>query len=250
MRKRYYFFGLFCAIFFFLYSCSWGTKSVAQPYHKPLEIVKLSEHNYLHISYIKTKNASFIPCNGYIYINGSEAIVFDTPLNDSISSQLIHFIEQDIGATVKGIVLNHHHSDAAGGVKAFAKANIPVYAHELTAQLLVKDSISIDHTFSEIQQIKLGDKVVENFYPGEAHTRDNIVSYIPSEKLLYGGCMVKAIDASKGNLEDANEATWSQTIENIKNHVPDVEVVIPGHGQLGGKGLLDYTAQLFLNTKN
>jgi len=218
---------------------------VPKPYEKPLEIVKISEQSYVHVSYIKTATGSFIPCNGYIYVSGEEAIVFDTPLNDSISNQLIDFIHDNLKVSIKGLVVNHSHYDAAGGVNAFAKANINTYASARTAKLLEKEAISISHPFEEEQQITINGGVVHNFFIGEAHTSDNIVSYIPSEKLIYGGCMIKSLNADKGNVADANLDSWASTVETVQKQFPDVETVIPGHGAIGDKSLLDYTIALF-----
>jgi metallo-beta-lactamase class B len=35
------------------------------------------------------------------------------------------------------------------------------------------------------------------------------------------------------------------TVEKIKNDLPDLKFIIPGHGNPGGKELLDYTVELF-----
>ena len=246
MGKRIGILGIVVGMCICMQSCFSNGKRVTKPYQKPLEVIKLSPHNYLHVSYIKTENGHFIPCNGYIYEHKGEALVFDTPLNDSISSQLIDFIQDDMGFTIKGLIVNHHHEDASGGVSAFAKANIPTYAHEQAAALLAKDSIVINHAFTILQEMQLGDQIIENFYPGSAHTDDNIVSYIHSEKLLFGGCMVKALNAEKGNLADADVAAWPTTIATIKERYPEIETVIPGHGSIGDSELLDYTMKLFV----
>lgn len=226
-------------------SCLSNDRYSPKPYTKPLEVVKLSENSYMHISYIETKDGNFIPCNGYIYAHEGEAMIFDTPLNDSISEQLIDFVRNDLKMTIKGVVINHSHSDAAGGLGAFAKANIPSYASMQTADLLKRDSLTISHPFKDSQIIRMNGTTIENRYFGEAHASDNIVSYMPKEHLLFGGCMIKAQGGKKGNLEDANLETWSKTVASVKNAFPDVKVVIPGHGSNGGAELLDYTIGLF-----
>jgi hypothetical protein len=35
---------------------------------------------------------------------------------------------------------------------------------------------------------------------GEGHTKDNVVAYFLSEKILFGGCLLKELEASKGYL--------------------------------------------------
>ena len=36
----------------------------------------------------------------------------------------------------------------------------------------------------------------------------------------------------------------------IKKELPNLEIIIPGHGKNGGEALLDYTIQLFKNIEN
>jgi metallo-beta-lactamase class B len=123
---------------------------------------------------------------------------------------------------------------------------IPSYAYSLTPQLAAKEkSIGPNHTFDKELSIKVGNETVQCFYFGEAHTRDNIVAWMPKEKVLFGGCMIKTMGAGKGNLADANEADWSTTVKKVKAKFHDVETVVPGHGDWGGAELLDYTIELF-----
>ena len=216
-----------------------------KPYVRALEIVKLSDSEYVHISYLKNTNGGYTPCNGYIFIDQEEALIFDTAINDSLSHQLIDFVHDNLGATVKGVVVNHAHIDAAGGLQAFTDKHIPSYASQKTASLLAQDSLYITHPFTKTQEITIGQEMVENAFVGEAHAPGNIVSYIPSVYTLVGGCMVKAIDGVKGNLSEANLDSWTQTIENIKDTYPEAQRVIPGHGGYGDTSLLDYTISLF-----
>lgn len=245
MIKKISFGVLFCVFLQCVSSCIERTKFDPDTYVRPLEIVKLSENNYQHISYLKLKQSSFYPCNGYVYISDGEAIVFDSPVDETSASQLIDFLKNELHVTIKGVVVNHFHADAAGGLNAFAKANIPSYASSKTAQILIKDAVEITYPFETKQELKVGSTVVENTYFGPAHTQDNIVSYIQEENLLYGGCMIKSIHEGKGNLTDADVKQWSATVSKVKEAYPEVQVVVPGHGGKGDASLLEYTIKLF-----
>ncbi len=74
-----------------------------------------------------------------------------------------------------------------------------------------------------------------------------MVGYFPKEKAMFGGCLIKEMNATKGYLGDANVKTWSATVEKVKAKYPDAKIVIPGHGEIGGEELLDYTIKLFKN---
>lgn len=84
-----------------------------------------------------------------------------------------------------------------------------------------------------------------NKFFGEGHTADNIISYLPSEKAMFGGCMIKEIGAGKGNLADANVNEWSKSVRKVKLAYHEVQYIIPGHGKYGGVDLLDYTIKMF-----
>jgi metallo-beta-lactamase class B len=86
---------------------------------------------------------------------------------------------------------------------------------------------------------------VVNRYLGEAHSKDNIVTWVPKEKILFGGCMIKSLGASRGYLGDANLQQWSPTVEKVKKAFSNAAIVIPGHGSHGTTELLDYTIKMF-----
>jgi metallo-beta-lactamase class B len=72
-----------------------------------------------------------------------------------------------------------------------------------------------------------------------------VVGYFDKEQVLFGGCLIKELDATKGYLGDALVGEWSATVEQVKNAYPKLKWVVPGHGQVGDVSLLDYTIQLF-----
>ena len=88
--------------------------------------------------------------------------------------------------------------------------------------------------------------ILEHF--GAGHTRDNVVAWLPEEKVLFGGCLVKEIGAGKGNLADADTLAWSGTVRRVIENYPDVRIVVPGHGEPGGEELLEYTVKMFEGT--
>ena len=80
---------------------------------------------------------------------------------------------------------------------------------------------------------------------GEGHTRDNVVAYVPSDRVLFGGCLIKELGANEGYVGDANTEAWSETVARVKRNFPEVQTVIPGHGKIGNAELLDYTILMF-----
>lgn len=209
-----------------------------------LEIVPLTEHAYVHISYLETESFGKVACNGMIVVKGGEAIVLDTPVDDNVSKELMDWLKtQDI--TIKAIVATHFHDDCVGGLKSFHERGIPSYAHHKTIALLSEQEVEPQNGFADFMEMGLGSEKLFLDFVGEGHTSDNIIAYFPSENIMFGGCLIKSIGAGKGNLEDANIVDWSQTVSNIKSKYPNASIVVPGHGKTGNGELLDYTIALF-----
>jgi len=92
----------------------------------------------------------------------------------------------------------------------------------------------------------LNDIEIDCYYFGGGHTTDNIVVWIPSEKILFAGCMVKEMSSKTlGNLADADVNEWPSTIDKVIDKFPSAKIVIPGHGKFGGKELLIHMQELF-----
>lgn len=213
--------------------------------NEELKIMQISKNTYVHESYLQTETWGKVGCNGMIFVSKNEAAIFDTPTDSSSSTILLDWFKSQ-NIKPKAIIVNHFHNDCLGGLKVFHEAKIASYSSNLTKELAKKAGYEVPQNgFEKEQTLKIGNKKVINFYTGEAHTKDNIVSYVPSEKVLFGGCQVKEVGASKGFLGDANVASWPSTIENIKTKFPDCQHIVPGHGKSGGMELLDYTIKLF-----
>jgi len=233
------------ACVFLLIGCN-DSKDLLKYEGEDFGVEQVSEHCFRHISYLETENWGKVACNGMVVVENGEALIFDTPTNDKVSRLLNDFIEKELSAEVVGVVVNHFHNDCLGGLQFFKNAKIPTYANSRTIALTQQNNEVIPEIgFDVFDEIEVGGRIVENYYLGEGHTTDNIVSYHSKDKVLFGGCLVKCMDASKGYLGDANVEAWSKTIEKLQQTFLDVEHVIPGHGNVGGKELLEYTRNLF-----
>ena len=212
-----------------------------------INITQVSTHVWQHTSFLQTETFGNVPCNGAIIVNDGKAIVFDTPTNDKASKQLIKWVQSELKSEIIAAVPTHFHEDCLGGLHQFHTANVESYALDVTMELAKSQNIKTlpKNEFSSSKEFQLGNKKVIVSFLGEGHTKDNIVAYFPEDKALFGGCLLKSLNASKGYLGDANVKEWSNTIQKIKNTYPQIEIVIPGHGKSGDSELLEYTQQLF-----
>ncbi len=214
--------------------------------HEDLDLVRVSDNKYVHISYLDLTDVKDIPCNGMVYVQGSEAFLFDTPHSDSLSKILAQYLLNNLKLDIKGVVVNHFHNDCLGGLAYLHSLGIPSYAQALTCKLAQRDNaVCPANSFENELTLSLNGSPIVCRYFGKAHTQDNIVAWLPTEKVLFGGCMVKAIGWGKGNIADADTHAWPKTIKKIKKAYPDVQLIIPGHGSPADASLLDYTIKVF-----
>lgn len=233
-----------------LITLTWGCKTTQKAglvyQTESLMIKKIAPHTYVHISFLQTESFGKVDCNGMVVLDAQEAIILDTPPNDTVSLELIRWIEHAQQSHVKAIVPTHFHADCLGGLDAFHQQGVPSYAHHKTIELAADQAVAVPQKgFEGGQELMVGRKKVQLFFPGEGHTRDNIVAYFPDEKVLFGGCLIKALGAGEGYLGDANMEAWSASVQQVKAQFSSAKIVIPGHGKVGDTALLDYTIQLF-----
>ncbi len=207
---------------------------------------QLSKDTFVHTSYLQTEDFGHVPCNGLVIRNGGEAIILDTPTDDRSAYALIRLVQDSLHCRIIAVVPTHFHNDCLGGLNAFHSRGIPSFASELTRELAQKSQMTVPkNTFHDTLTLQVGaEKVLLNFL-GQGHTRDNVVGYFPKDLVLFGGCLIKEIGATKGYLGDANVTDWPATVRRVKDTYPKVKHVVPGHGATGNASLLDYTIQLF-----
>ncbi|MDN3691272.1 CHM family subclass B1 metallo-beta-lactamase [Chryseobacterium tructae] len=211
-----------------------------------LIIKQISENSYIHTSFKQTHDFGNVPCNGLIVKNGHEVIIFDTPTNDKSSEELIRWVNQKLHSKINAIIPTHFHDDSLGGLEAFHIHNIPSYSYSKTIELAKENHFVIPkNSFKDSLVLKVGDEKIITKFLGEGHTKDNVVGYFPAENILFGGCLLKELEAGKGYLGDANTSAWSTTVEKVKKEYPNAKIIIPGHGEYGNQRLLDYTISLF-----
>src|SRR5690606_32783602 len=172
-----------------------------------------------------------VPCNGLIVRSHPEVIVFDTPTDDASAVELINWVEDSLQCKIMAVIPTHFHDDCLGGLKAFHDHHVPSYAFHKTTELAKQNNYILPiNSFSDSLILKIGDELIVAKYFGEGHTKDNIVGYFPAENILFGGCLIKELKASKGYLGDANIISWPGTVLLVKKHFPNVRLVVPGHG--------------------
>jgi len=216
---------------------------------KELKMKKLSNNVYQHISYKRVKPWGLIDATGLVIINGTDAHIIDTPWTTQATKKLIEWIEAK-GLTIKNAVVTHFHEDSSGDLPLLNALKIKTFATSLTNKLLKLNQKETSSDEISSNTFELVDDIVHIFYPGAGHTKDNIVVWLPKEKILFGGCFVKSLqNRSLGYTGDAVTDEWASSIQKVIDRYPDIKLVVPGHGKIGGINLLTHTKKLVLSAK-
>jgi metallo-beta-lactamase class B len=133
-----------------------------------------------------------------------------------------------------------------GGLGYLQSQKVESYANQKTIEIARQKNLPVPvHGFKDSLQLYLGDKVINCYFLGAAHSLDNIVVWIPSEKILFPGCMVKSLNSGNlGNTVDGDLNAYPGTIDKLIKKFRTAKVVIPGHGQVGGSDLILHTRDL------
>ncbi|MBN2613766.1 MAG: subclass B1 metallo-beta-lactamase [Bacteroidales bacterium] len=214
-----------------------------------LKLLKLSEDVFVHVSYHHLPGTGRFPSNGMVYINGCEALLFDTPMTDSLTRALTVWLEDSMHLQLTGFIPNHWHDDCMGGLGYLKSHKVRSWTNQMTIDIAKTKNLPLpDIGFEDSLLLKFGDKTVECYYPGVAHSLDNIVVWLPEEKILFAGCMVKSINSNNlGNTADGDLKAYPETIGRVMKRYPDAKFIIPGHGEPGGFELLEHTLKLSNN---
>lgn len=215
---------------------------------KDIELTRLTRNAFVHVSYVNDLKYGRFSSNGFLYISNGKAFLFDTPVNDSLTKELLTWIYDSLKVEIVGFVPNHWHSDCMGGLSYIKEQGINSFGNQMTIDIARSKGLPFpSNGFNDSLTLTLGDKEVCCYYLGAAHSTDNIVVWIPSEKILFPGCMCKDLNTNGlGNVIDGNLADYPKTIEKIIVKFDSAKVVVPGHGQIGGVELLKHTMELLL----
>jgi metallo-beta-lactamase class B len=211
-----------------------------------LELLRISKNAFIHVSYVNSPTFGRYSSNGLVFINGNEAFLFDTPTDEQLTIALVEWLREKMKVEIRGFAPNHWHEDCMGGLGYLNKQGTTSYANSRTIDIARQKDLPVPvKGFDDTLTVELGDRNIHLYYPGAAHSMDNIVAWIPSEKILFAGCMCKSLESTNlGNTADGDLKEYASTIRKVMNEFPDAKVVVPGHGKAGGMELLTHTAKL------
>lgn len=198
--------------------------------------------------------------NSAFYVGDKSVTVIGATWTPEIAKLLFEEIKKITDKPVTDVILTNYHPDRAGGSGFFKTIGAALHSTQMTFDCLKSDwnlvVESMQHGLPDYPSLPLvlpdsvhaGNFDLQNgkvsaIYYGPSHTSDGIVVYFPSEKILYGGCILKE---HLGNLDFAELAEYPKTLKRMKGL--DVKIIIAGHwSAVHGPELIDRYLTLLEN---
>lgn len=211
-----------------------------------LTIEPLADGVWVHTSYAELPNFGRVPGNGLVIVSEGRAALIDTPWSDELTARLADWVKKTLGADLVATVATHSHDDCAGGFAEAARRGARTITGDRTARLLETSGRPAPHEiFADRLEFRVGKIAVELRFVGSGHTEDTIVAWLPKQRVLFGGCLVK-LGSSKGlgYTAEAVMEDWPLTLQKIRREFAQAKRVVPGHGGPGGIELVEHTLAL------
>lgn len=222
--------------------------SACQSESHVIEIMPLADGVWMHTSYHTYPSGKRFPANGLIVQSDDGLLLVDTAWGEHQTGELLDVIEAQLGMAVSSAIITHAHDDRVSGTDLLEQRGVIVVAHPLTRKLAAAAGLAIpNRALTGLEQSGGSTNFagVEVYYPGHGHSEDNLVVWLPTQRVLFGGCAVRALDSSSaGNVADADLPSWSKVINDLLARYPDTTTVVPGHGDPGGIELLTHSGQV------
>jgi glyoxylase-like metal-dependent hydrolase (beta-lactamase superfamily II) len=224
-----------------------------------LKPVQVAPHTYFVQGFPEmgsSANQNFISNAGFV-ITPKGVVVMDALGSPVLAKKLIREIARITPQKVVAVIVSHYHADHVYGLQEFKKIGATIYAQgegrnylssETAKQRLIASRIDFapwvnDQTnlvSADIwidQQFKLSVGGVEFLISrvGPAHAPEDLMAYVPSEKVLFAGDLV-----FRGRIPfvgNADSRGWLSALDEIEHLNPDI--VIPGHGNYSVQPIQD-----------
>ncbi len=208
-------------------------------------VAQISPHVWVHTTTsILQGETGYYPANGVVVENDGSALLIDTGWHPSQTETLLRFWRDIRRVPVKGAFVTHFHNDRLGGVDLLKSHGVAALASPATVELASSHHEPLPKPLEGLEQEPKSLGAASAYFPGAGHTRDNTVVFVPSDNVLFGGCLIKSVTAPDlGYLADAVIPSWPATMRNVQKRYHNAATVIPGHGTIKGDSIA-YTIRL------
>lgn len=217
-----------------------------------IQLVQLEDSIFMHVSWYNLESAGRFSSNGMIVIKSGQALMIDTPMDNEKARRLTRYLKDSLSVDLVTLIIGHFHDDCLGGLGYLQSIGVASIANSMTIAKCKEIGLPVPSIpFTDSLTFEFNGEPIECRFFGAGHSFDNITVWIPGKKILFGGCLIKSIDSKGlGNLSDAVVNEWDITVAKVMKEYPEIEAVVPGHGNFGRRELLVHTIELVKKEKN
>ena len=204
------------------------------------------------------QNQNFISNAGFV-VTPKGVVVIDALGSPVLAQKLIQEIRKVTKQKIVAVVLTHYHADHVYGLQEFKRLGATVYAQrdgqnylasETAKQRLIASRVDFapwvnenthlvpaDIWIDQSKTIAVGGVEFRISRVGPAHAPEDLIVFIPSEKVLFAGDLV-----FRGRIPfvgNADSRGWMSALDEIQKQNP--KIVVPGHGSYSTNPLADIT---------
>lgn len=194
-----------------------------------------------------SKNQNFISNAGFV-VTPKGVVVVDALGSPVLAKKLIEEIKKITPQKVVAVIVTHYHADHVYGLQEFKNIGAKIYAQgegrnylssETAKQRLIASRIDFAPWVNGSTKLMSADVWIDQSYTltvggiefkigrvGPAHAPEDLIIYVPSEKVLFAGDLV-----FRGRIPfvgNADSKGWLHALDEIQALNPSI--VIPGHG--------------------
>lgn len=202
------------------------------------------------------ENQNFISNAGFV-ITPAGVVVVDALGSPALSERLVAEIRKLTPQPISHVILTHYHADHIYGLQTFKALGARIIAHKAarlylnseTARLRLIASreelapwvneatrlVEADEWLDGEKTLVVGGITFQIKPVGPSHTPEDLVIYLPSEKVLFAGDLV--FRSRIPYVGQADSRQWIVALERLLTF--DASVIVPGHGPLSQEALKD-----------
>ena len=192
-------------------------------------------------------NQNFISNAGFI-VTQRGVVVIDALGSPQLARRLLAEIRKVTPLPVTHVIVTHYHADHIYGLQTFKAQGARVIAHRAARDYLVSDTarlrmeasrkdlapwidsqtrlVEADEWLDGDRELVLGGLRLRILHMGPAHTPEDLVVYLPEEKLLFAGDLV--FRSRVPFVGQADSRRWIQSLDKLL--ALDATTFVPGHG--------------------
>ena len=235
------------SLFFFSFAQGQTSQPVDSILLKPIQVAPSTYFVQGFPEMGSSANQNFISNAGFV-VTSKGVVVVDALGSPILAKKLISEIARITPQKIVAVIVSHYHADHVYGLQEFKKIGAKIYAQgegrnylssETAKQRLIASRVDFAPWVNESTQLVAADVWIDQKAQlniggvqflisrvGPAHAPEDLMVFVPSEKVLFAGDLV-----FRGRIPfvgNADSKGWLSALDSIEQLEP--QIVIPGHG--------------------